>query len=807
MEVLRAYLKDPSVHVRACQDAKMRSGRFVDIPAERAAEVRDFVQATELAQGQNLKLAASLMEFYNRLVAEAKGHSLEPFYQILPPEMQGYVELLYDYYHRPSLRFLEALLYESPYYNKNLQSFRLFRQAHDNSRPFFMSTPRLPSANQIEWAETFDSPGVDELFSLDTAPRPLGEIRELLGLKDTDGELLPTLLSTEPVRARETWRGETVRVRYFGHACVLVEWNGVSILTDPCLGVIPGEGGLERYSYGDLPAKIDYALVTHNHHDHYALETLLRLRHRIGCLVVPRSFGISYGDLSLKLLSRKIGFKQVRELDTLESIEFPGGEIISAPFLGEHADLAHGKTAYVVRTGHDQMLFAADSDCLDKQIYVNLRKTTGPISTVFIGMECVGAPLSWSCGPFLPAKPEHSVNQSRRYKGSDSARAMEILDAVGAERLYVYAMGLEPWFEHLLGLAYTEDAKQLQEAKRLLQVAPQLGIGERKLLIGRDEFHLRPSDSRQRDAAHKQQGDTAQTDASRSTARADDERETGRRARLDEQLEYWKRQLRAPLPTLDLPTDYPRPAANSYQGATLSFHLSLELTQALHALSRQHGATLYMTLLAAFNALLYRYTGQADVVVGTPLATPERGESDAPTGSLINTLAVRTDVSGNPDFAELVGRVREVVLSAHAHGEVAFERVTGAVEAERRDNDNPLFRVWFAVRDGLDRAEESLAAGASQVTGKDASPPPVEIALIVNGSETELSGAFHYNMNMFADVTIEAMSAHYLNLLEQVSAGTTRGVLDIPLDEDATQGEKAETIPVFSETGDQFKFD
>jgi L-ascorbate metabolism protein UlaG (beta-lactamase superfamily) len=812
VELLRAYLKDPSVHVRACQDAKLRSGRFVDIPAERAEEVRDFLQATEITQGQNLKLAERLIEFYNHLLTEAKGHSLEPFYKILPPEMQGYVELLYDYYHRPSLRFLEGLVYESPYYNKSLQSFRLFRQEHDNSRPFFMSTPRLPSASQIEWPVSFDSPRVDELFSLDTNPRPLCEIRELLGLQPTDEELLTTLLSAEPVRPRETWKGETIRVRYFGHACVLLEWNGVSILTDPCLGLIPSEGGLERYSYGDLPEKIDYALVTHNHHDHYALETLLRLRHRIGCLVVPRSFGLSYGDLSLKLLSRKIGFEQVQELDTLESIKFPGGEIISAPFLGEHADLAHGKTAYVVRAGQEQILFAADSDCLDKQMYVHLRQAIGPINTVFIGMECVGAPLSWSCGPFLPAKPEHSINQSRRYKGSDSADALEILDAVGAERLYVYAMGLEPWFEHLLGLAYTEDAKQLKEAKLLLQKAPQLEINEHRLLNGKDEFHLHPSSNRQRAAAPQQRAETGQPTAASSTAsvaREDYERESSRRTRLDEQLKYWQRQLHAPLPTLALPTDYPRPASHSYQGATLRFRLSLELMQALHALSREQGSTLYMTLLAAFTALLYRYTGQADVIVGTPVANRERVETAELIGCLINTMAVRTDVSGNPDFAELVGRVREVVLSGQAHGEVEYEAVVEAVGAARRGNHNPLFQVWFATNDGAASVEESFAAGSSQAAGKGAAPP-VDIALIIDESETELSGAFHYNKSLFEAATIEAMSEHYLNLLGQAVAGTTRGVLDIPLETEATDEEKAQTISVSSETSEtaaQFKFD
>jgi L-ascorbate metabolism protein UlaG (beta-lactamase superfamily) len=491
LELLRAFLKNPSAHVRACQDPRLRSGRFVDIPLERVAEVEDLLRTTELRQGHNIELAKCLIDFHNYLVKEARGLSLDSLYHILPPELKGYVELVYDYYHRPSMRFIESLVYESPYYDKTLQSFRLFQQETDNSQPFFMSTPRLPAADQIEWAESFDSPRVDEFFGLHTNPQRLGRIRELLDLSTADDDLLHSLLVTDTFAPHENWNGETVRVRYFGHACVLIEWKGVSILTDPCVGVTPAAGGIERFSYDDLPQKIDYAIVTHNHHDHYSLETLLRLRHRIGCLIVPRAFGISYGDLSLKRLSQKIGFKHVIELDTLESVPFSTGELISAPFLGEHADLAHGKSAYVVRAGNEQILFAADSDCLDKEIYVHLRNAIGPITTVFIGMECVGAPLSWSCGPFLPAPPSHEIDQSRRYKGSDSSRALEIIDAVGADRFYIYAMGLEPWLEHLLGLAYTPDATQLQEANLLLRKAPQYGL-EGRLLKGKAEVHFDP---------------------------------------------------------------------------------------------------------------------------------------------------------------------------------------------------------------------------------------------------------------------------------------------------------------------------
>src|SRR5262249_17338629 len=153
-----------------------------------------------------------------------------------------------------------------------------------------------------------------------------------------------------------------------GHACVLVEWNGVSILTDPWIGVTPLHGGLERLTYRDLPAKIDFALITHAHHDHFVPETLLRFRHRIERLVVPKTHSPFYTDPSLNLLARQIGFKNVVELDSMETLELPDGEIVAAPFLGEHADLAHGKSAYVIRAGKERILFAADSNCLDTHL-------------------------------------------------------------------------------------------------------------------------------------------------------------------------------------------------------------------------------------------------------------------------------------------------------------------------------------------------------------------------------------------------------------------------------------------------------
>jgi L-ascorbate metabolism protein UlaG (beta-lactamase superfamily) len=491
LKVLESFLENPDAHVQACQSRKLRSGPFVDLGRERAGEVEEFLNKTKSLMSENLKLAESFLDFHKLLVEQATGESLTPFYAQVPEPLRGYVELLYDYYNHPIVRCLEGLLYESPYYHRELQSLLLFEQANDHSRPFFQSTPRLPRADQINWTIPFDSHLVDEFFKLDASPQPLGFIRELLGLKPADDPLLLSLLSDRAVERRESWRGQEVRIRTLGHASALVEWNGCSILIDPFVSVMPSEGGIERFTYASLPGKIDYVLVTHLHQDHFCLETLLRLRHRIGCLVVPRSYGIFHGDISLKLLARKIGFPNVVELDALETIEVgPGAQVIAVPFLGEHADLAQGKTGYVIRAGHEQILFGADSDCLDERMYEHLRRLLGPIQTVFLGMECVGGPLTWSCGPLLPVKPKYSHDQSRRCHGADSARAQKILRALDADHVYIYAMGLEPWVEHLLGLAYTEDAKQIKEARKMIATSPEKAFVEAELLFGKSEIFL-----------------------------------------------------------------------------------------------------------------------------------------------------------------------------------------------------------------------------------------------------------------------------------------------------------------------------
>src|SRR5215213_2360311 len=167
---------------------------------------------------------------------------------------------------------------------------------------------------------------------------------------------------------------------------------------------------------------------------------------------------------------------------------------------------------------------------------------------------------------------------------------------------------------------------------------------------------------------------------------------------LEQQLQYWREQLAGAPALLELPVDHPRPAVQSFRGARESVRLGAELTRALQDLSRAEGVTLFMTLLAGFAALLWRYTGERDVVVGTPVANRGRREVEGLIGFFVNTLPLRMQVGGEESFRETLGRVREVCLGGYAHQEVPFERVVEELGVERRLSQSPLFQVMFALQ-------------------------------------------------------------------------------------------------------------
>jgi L-ascorbate metabolism protein UlaG (beta-lactamase superfamily) len=484
LPLLRSFLSSPNLHAEGSANPELAGGSFIDLLPARLPEVHDLLRRCEQTQSSSLDLARAVRDFSCRLLEWGCGQSLEPLYSELPEPLRGVSELVYDYHNRPTLRLIEALLYRSRYYRRDLQELRFFAEQTDSARPFFLNTPRLQEANEVRLAVPFDATTVDDLFRTELCPKPLAYFRERLMVDEVQLPVLRGLLSPTPRTARPSWTGPGVRLRYFGHACVLIEWNGTAILVDPWIGGRgPGRSDMPRYSFADLPDRIDYALVTHGHHDHFVIESLLRLRHRICHLVVPRGFGLLYADTSLKLAARQLGFRTVTELDTLEAIEFGGGgEIIGVPFLGEHGDLAHGKCAYVVRAGRESVLFAADSRCLDPDIYTPVRASLGEIGMIFLGMECVGAPLSWLYGAFLPKSLSYALDQTRRTRGSGCSEALALTRVLGCRRLLVYAMGQEPWLRYAMGLPLGDDSFQMRESNLLLTEAAAYGIEAERLL-------------------------------------------------------------------------------------------------------------------------------------------------------------------------------------------------------------------------------------------------------------------------------------------------------------------------------------
>ena len=164
-----------------------------------------------------------------------------------------------------------------------------------------------------------------------------------------------------------------------------------------------------------------------------------------------------------------IGFK-VREFEDMETLDCVDGRIRAIPFLGEHADLhIRSKTAWYFEFAGQKIFSGADSSSLDERMYERIQKVIGHIDLLFIGMECVGAPMSWLYGSLFTKPIPREINESRRFNGSDCASAQKMIEIFKPSQVYVYALGMEPWFKYFMGMDYTEDARQIQESSQLLE--------------------------------------------------------------------------------------------------------------------------------------------------------------------------------------------------------------------------------------------------------------------------------------------------------------------------------------------------
>ncbi|ARN83878.1 hypothetical protein B1812_21580 (plasmid) [Methylocystis bryophila] len=248
---------------------------------------------------------------------------------------------------------------------------------------------------------------------------------------------------------------------------------------------------------------------------------------------------------------------------------------------------------------------------------------------------------------------------------------------------------------------------------------------------------------------------------------------------LDRQLAYWRERL-AGAPALNLPTDRPRPAVQDHAGATYGFEVPQRVAEGLARLGRREGATLFMVLLAGFQLLLSRYSGQNDVSVGTPVANRRRVELEGLIGFFVNTLVLRTDLSGDPSFRTLLARVRETALGAQAHQDLPFERLVEEVQPVRDLSRDPLFQVMFVLQNAP-MQELTLSGLRAEPVATESGASKFDLTLAVIDTGEGLNASFEYATALFDAGTIERLAGHYCTLLEGIVADPERRLSELPL--------------------------
>ncbi|HEY0366815.1 MAG TPA: amino acid adenylation domain-containing protein, partial [Pyrinomonadaceae bacterium] len=265
---------------------------------------------------------------------------------------------------------------------------------------------------------------------------------------------------------------------------------------------------------------------------------------------------------------------------------------------------------------------------------------------------------------------------------------------------------------------------------------------------------------------------------------------------LDRQLSFWKRKLSDAPPVLELPTDKTRPAVQQFRGAQKVQWFSPGLTQELKRVSAHHRVTLFMTLLSAFKVLLWRYTNQPDIVVGSPIANRTRAETEELIGFFVNTLVLRTDLSGDPTFAELLNRVKEVALGAYDHQDLPFEKLVEELSPERDPGRNPLFQVSFVLQNAT-RSRLELPDLILETLDVHSGTAKFDLTLSILETADGSKASWEYNTDLFERARIERMAEHFEVLLQAIVAEPEQRIGELPL---LTQREREQVLVDWNQT-------
>jgi len=479
--MLKSFISSPAVHEAASKNPALLGGTFLELKQSDLGAVRVLLQETMQRGTPMIEFAEELLRLDRQLLKAETGHSLDHVYDKLPQPLAGVVEVNYDLASRPTLRVLEEL-FHSDEFNIGTEQQLSFNFTKDSERNFFLNTPRLDTSDRHTISMPFSDERVRLISSSRISPTPFHALANAFGVTGEDREKLRAFFTMEPPRRDEpNYSGDGVRVRYFGHACVLIQSSDVSILIDPFVTWDRDENEA-TLTFDDLPDVIDYVFLTHNHQDHFCPEVLLQLRGRIGEILVPRNNAYSLADPSMRIALRNLGFSNVRVMDPMDTVELAEGCIGSLPFYGEHADLSiASKHAMYVKLKGRSFLFVADSDGKDRNLYRRIASIIGKVDTLFVGMECDGAPLTWLYGTYLSSPINRKDDESRRLSGSDAAHAWTIVEEMGCKTAYIYALGQEPWLRFVAGLSYTPESKQIIESDKFVEHCLSAGVHSERL--------------------------------------------------------------------------------------------------------------------------------------------------------------------------------------------------------------------------------------------------------------------------------------------------------------------------------------
>lgn len=487
LKIMKSFLESPEIHRLAAKNPKLTGGQFLNLNDDNLKQIEDIISTTEKQASKLLQLAKDLTEFDTILQMQGDGGSLEPLYKMLPESLKGCVELVYDQNNHPKINFFEKVLYDK-YYEESLQSV-ILTPLHQDLRQFVLSTPRIAHEHELLLPLSFNSKLLGAISQSRTQGIELSEAYESLYLDNKQRIVFDGLFNDQPLPYKGIqYNEEGIRVRYFGHACILIQTQEVSILIDPVISYFQPHTGIERFTLDDLPETIDYVLFSHNHLDHISFETLIFLKDKVKHFIFQQASTSTLINPNVKLSLKALGFSNLMAVDYMDDIQLPGGRMFSFPFLGEHGDLdIQSKSAFYIELFGHKFLFAADSNNLENGLYDYLYEKVGGIDTVFIGMECVGGPLDWIYGPLLAKTIKHAHKQSRRYSGSDAQKALKLVKTLNAKEVLVYAMGQESWLSHITSLNYDATSPQLLESDHFIDQCRQTGIACKRL-YGKDEW-------------------------------------------------------------------------------------------------------------------------------------------------------------------------------------------------------------------------------------------------------------------------------------------------------------------------------